>query len=242
LHCSLDHICALYIASIFFATTLPHSFKRAVYRLNFRKMPAGCPACHRAGQGTSLSNNKNALGLHVLTAKHLKFKQSLQTSHPDEYERLIAWENEHKVAEAAQNIQKKRQAAIRSGQDMDLQFGVSEGADYPSVDMGVASEGKYGDLDEFGYEPDAFEESGDPMVVDLEPTQALLDNVIDQLGETSDREDDVSSSSDSEPADTESSLDEPAGLFYGQNEYFPNHCFFHPPDTAQVDVDEPDNE
>jgi hypothetical protein len=206
-------------------------------------MPAGCPACHRAGQGTSLSNNRNALGLHVLTAKHLRFKEKLQMSHPDEYERLVAWENEHKVAEAARCIQSKRQAAISSERGMDLQFGVSEEANYPSVDMGVASEGKYGDNDEFGYEPDTIQEPGDPMIVDLEPIQ-VLDNVIDQSGKTSDREDDVDSdSSDSESADMESSSDEqPAGLFYGQNEYFPNHCFFHPPDTAQVDIDEPDNE
>src|SRR5467141_600853 len=201
-------------------------------------MPAGCPACHRAGQGASLSK-KIALGRHVLTAKHLRFKQNLRTSNPDEYERLIAWETEQKVAEAAQSIQKKRQAGIRSEQDMDLQFGISEEADYPSVDMGVASEGEYGDLDEFGYEPaGTIEEPGDPMEVDLEPTQALTN---DKSGETSDREDDVGSS-DSE-SDMENSLDEqPTGLFYGQNEYFPSHHFFHPPDTEQVHIDEPDNE
>src|SRR5467141_106166 len=160
-------------------------------------MPAGCPACHRAGQGASLSNNGNALGLHVLTAKHLKFKQSLQASHPDEYERLIAWEKEQNVAEAARHIQNKKEAAIRSEQDMNLQFGVSGEADYPSVDMGVASQGKYGDLDEFGYEPaGTIEEPGDPMEVDLEPTQALTN---DKSGETYDREDDVGSS-DTAPA------------------------------------------
>ena len=208
-------------------------------------MPAGCPACHRAGQGTSLSNNRNALGLHVLTAKHLKFKQSLQASHPDEYERLIAWEKEQKVAEAAQHIQKKKEVAIRSENDMNLQFGVSDEADYPLVDMGVASQGKYRDLDEFGYEPVGTieEEPGDPMEVDSEPTQAQT-NGIGQSEETSDREDDVGSeddvcSSDSE-SDMDNSLDE--GLFYGQNEYFPNHHFFHPPDTAQVHIEEPDNE
>jgi len=196
-------------------------------------MPAGCPACHRAGQGTSLINNKNALGLHVLTAKHLRFKESLRTSHPDEFNRLIAWENEQQVTEAVQRIQRKRQATIRFEQDIDLQFGVSE-ADYPSVDMGVAFEGKYGDHEEFGYEPHAIEEPGDPMIVDPEPIQAL-DNAIDQSGETSECEDDVGSDNgDSEP--------ESEGLFYGENEYFPSHCFFHPPDTAQVDIDEPDNE
>jgi hypothetical protein len=204
-------------------------------------MARGCPACHRAGQGTSLSKNQAHLGQHVLTAKHLRFKENLRTSHPDEYERLIAWENEQNVAEAAQHIQNKRQAAIRSDQDMDFQFGTSEEADYPSVDMGVASEGEYGDLDELGYEPDAIEEPGDPMVVDLEPTQAL-NNDTGQSGEASDNEDDVGSS-DSESTDMESILDEqPAGLFYGQNEYFPNHHFFHPPDTPQVRIDEPGNE
>jgi hypothetical protein len=203
-------------------------------------MPAGCPACHRAGQGTSLSN-KASLGRHVLTAKHLRFKENLRTSHPDEYERLLAWEKEHQVAMAAHYIQEKRQAAIRSEQDMDLLFGISEEVEYPTVDMGVALEGEYGDLDEFGYEPDSIEEPGDPMIVDLEPTQEP-NNAIDQLGETSDREDDVGSS-DSESADMESNLDEqPTGLFYGQNDYFPNHHFFHPPDTEQVNIDEPDNE
>jgi hypothetical protein len=99
------------------------------------------------------------------------------------------------------------------------------------------------DHDEFGYEPDAIEEPGDPMIVDPEPIQAL-DNDINHSGETSDREDDVGSDrSNSESADMESSSDEqPVELLYGQNEYFPNHCFFHPPDTAQVDIDEPDNE
>ena len=202
-------------------------------------MPAGCPACHRAGQGTSLSN-KTSLGLHVLTAKHLRFKESLRTSHPDEYERLIAWENEHQVAKAAQCIQEKRQAIIRSEQDIDLLFGISE-EEYPTVDMGVASEGEYGDLDELGYESDAIEEPGDPMIVDVEPTREL-NNTIDQSEETSDGEDDVGSS-DSESADMESNLDEqPIGQFYGQNDYFPNHHFFHPPDTEQVHIDEPDNE
>ncbi|KAN0085069.1 hypothetical protein V8E54_001536 [Elaphomyces granulatus] len=203
-------------------------------------MPAGCPACHRAGQGTSLSN-KASLGRYVLNAKHLRFKENLRTSRPDEYERLLAWEKERRVAMAAHYIQEKRQAAIRSEQDMDLLFGISEEVEYPTVDMGVALEGEYGDLDEFGYEPDAIEEPGDPMIVDLEPTQEP-NNAIDQLGETSDREDNVGSS-DSESADMESNLDEqPTGLFYGQNDYFPNHHFFHPPDTEQVHIDEPDNE
>ena len=200
-------------------------------------MPAGCPACHRAGQGTNICNNRNALGRHVLTTKHLKYKEKLQATHPEEYERLIAWETEHGVTEAAQHIQRKRQAVISSEHDMDLQFGVSEEADYPSVDMGVASQGKYGDLDEFGYEPAATEGPGDPMIVDLAPSGAL-NSAIDQSTETSDCEDDVDS--DSETADMESDSDEEQ--FYGQNEYFTNQCFFHPPDTAQVHIDEPGNE
>ena len=76
----------------------------------------------------------------------------------------------------------KKDAAIRSEQEMNLQFGVSE-ADYPSVDMGVASQGRYRDLDEFGYEPaGTIEEPGDPMEVDLEPTQVPI-NDIGQSGE-----------------------------------------------------------
>jgi len=176
-------------------------------------------------------------GSPCLDHKALEIQRKLQATHQKEYERLISWETEHKVAKAAQHIQRKRQAAISSERDMDLQFGVSEEADYPSVDMGVASQGKYG---EFGYEPAATEELGDPIIVDLEPMEAL-NNVIDQSTETTDCEGDVGS--DSETADMESDSDEePTGQFYGQNEYFTNQCFFHPPDTAQIHIEEPDNE
>jgi hypothetical protein len=121
-----------------------------------------------------------------------------------------------------------------------LQLGISE-ANYLSVDMGVAAEGEYGDRDEFGY-GDAIEEPGDPMIVDLEPIQAL-NNEIYQSGEASDREDNVDGSSDSKSADVENIVDEqPTEFPYGQNEYFPNHHFFNLPDAAQVHIDEPDNE
>jgi hypothetical protein len=137
---------------------------------------------------------------------------------------------------------KKKDAAIRSEQEMNLQFGISDSeVDYPSVDMGVASQGRHRDLDEFGYEPaGTIEEPGDPMEVDLEPTQAPT-NDIGQSGETSNREDDVGSNDSESDMDT-SSDEQPTESFYGQNEYLPNHHFFHPPNTAQVHIDEPDNE
>lgn len=211
-----------------------------------------CPLCHTAGKAPNLTNNAVHFGSHLLTKKHISRREALAKTHPEEYQRVKAFEDHYGASDAIARVLAKKQQSIQSQADREAVFGVAE-HDLPAASWQVADEGIYRDINQFqGTSADDVNDNrsgfADPEEMDIDPP--LLFDEQDAMSTCNGVAEDCTpvnelsefdNESDSSISEQEDEDAENRERSFGENDYFPTSKHFQPP-TSNPEVEEPMNE